>query len=51
MKQDLIFMTKIFLLVALIATPAFLYRALVVDPHLDEIYLEVYGMEDWGDED
>lgn len=51
MKQDLIFITKIFLLVAMIAAPAFLYRTLVVDPQLDEIYLEVYGMEDWDDED
>ena len=51
MKQELIFMTKIFVLVALIAIPAFLYRTLVIDPQLDEVYAEIYGMEDWDDED
>lgn len=51
MKQDLIFMTKIFLLVAPLAVFAALHIALVVEPPQNEVYLEVYGMEDWDDED
>lgn len=50
-KDDLIFMTKLFILIMLIVTPAFLYRTLVIDPQLDETYAEIYGMGDWDDED
>ena len=49
--KDLKVVISVFLIVVVFFSSITLYRALVIDPQLDEAYLEVYGMEDWDDED
>lgn len=49
--KDLKVVIPVFLIVVIFFSSIMLYRTLVVDPQLDEVYLEVYGMEDWDDED
>ena len=49
--KDLKVVIPIFLIAVVFFSSIMLYRTLVIDPQLDEAYLEVYGMEDWDDED
>lgn len=49
--KDLKVVIPTFLIVVVFFSSIMLYRTLVIDPQLDEAYLEVYGMEDWDDED
>lgn len=49
--KDLKVVIPVFLITVVFFSSIMLYRTLVIDPQLDEAYLEVYGMEDWDDED
>ena len=49
--KDLKVLVTTFLIAVVFFSSIMLYRANVIDPQLDEAYLEVYGMEDWDDED
>lgn len=49
--KDLKVVIPIFLIAVVFFSSIMLYRTLVIDPQLDEAYLEVYGMEDRDDED
>lgn len=49
--KDLKVVIPVFLIAVVFFSSIMLYRTLVIDPQLDEVYLEVYGMEDWDDED
>ncbi len=49
--KDLKVVIPVFLIAVVFFSSIMLYRTLVIDPQLDEAYLEVYGMEDWDDED
>ena len=49
--KDLKVVIPAFLIAVVFFSSIMLYRTLVIDPQLDEAYLEVYGMEDWDDED
>jgi len=49
--KDLKVVMPVFLIAVVFFSSIMLYRALVIDLQLDEVYLEVYGMEDWDDED
>lgn len=48
--KDLKVVIPVFLIAVVFFSSIMLYRTLVIDPQLDEAYLEVYGMEDWDDE-
>lgn len=48
--KDLKVVIPVFLIVVIFFSSIMLYRTLVINPQLDEAYLEVYGMEDWDDE-
>lgn len=49
--KDLKVVIPVFLITVVFFSSIMLYRTLVINPQLDEAYLEVYGMEDWDDED
>lgn len=44
--KDLKVVIPVFLIAVVFFSSIMLYRTLVIDPQLDEAYLEVYGMED-----
>lgn len=50
MKKDFIFMTKLFVIILMIAAPAYFYRVFVIDPQLDAHYAEIYGLDEEGEE-
>ena len=49
--KDLKVVIPTFLIVVVFFSSFMLYRALVIDPQLDEVYSEVYGTEDYDDEE
>ena len=49
--KDLKVVIPTFLIVVVFFSSIMLYRALVIDPQLDEVCSEVYGIEDWDDEE
>ena len=50
MKEDLIYTAKLFVLIMMIAAPAYFYRVFVIDPQLDAHYAEIYGLDEEGEE-
>lgn len=49
--KDLKVVISVFLIVVVFFSSITLYRALVIDPQLDEAYLEVYGLDEEGDDE
>ena len=49
--KDLKVVISVFLIVVVFFSSITLYRALVIDPQLDEVYSEVHGTEDYDDEE
>lgn len=49
--KDLKVVIPTFLIVVVFFSSIMLYRALVIDPQLDEVYSEVYGLDEEGDDE
>ena len=49
--KDLKVIVPTFLIMLVVFSSIMIYRANEIDPQLDATYAEVYGMEDWDDED
>ena len=49
--KDLKVVIPTFLIVVVFFSSIMLYRTLVIDPQLDEAYLEVYGLDEEGNDE